>query len=246
LLLLGALLVAIVLATFFVLVLISTRGARDSASPVSSAMPAPSASAPPSTAVSAPVVGVAPAKDERSLIALASERANAGQDAEAVSLAAKALTQHPSWREDARLAPVLFRGAASESKETSDLAFGLLEGTMAARGAEIVYQLAQDKGARESVRKRAEKWLRSPEFAEHASGALQSAVKLRYAESCAQKQELLPLAGKVGGRQTLDVLRELELKSGCGFSGHDDCYPCLRKDEKLAEAIARVQERLDK
>ena len=105
----------------------------------------------PSAASSAPVVEPAPPKDERSLISLASERASAGQDAEAVSLAAKALTQHPSWRDDARLAPVLFRGAASESKETSDLAFGLLQGTMAARGAEIVYQLAQDKGAHGGV-----------------------------------------------------------------------------------------------
>jgi hypothetical protein len=246
LVLLAALLLAIVVVGFSVIVLLSTRGERNSASTANSANPAPAASAAPSAASSAPVVEPAPPKDERSLISLASERASAGQDAEAVSLAAKALTQHPSWRDDARLAPVLFRGAASESKETSDLAFGLLQGTMAARGAEIVYQLAQDKGARESVRKRAEKWLRSPEFAEHASGALQSAVKLRYAESCAQKHELLPLASKVGGRQTLDVLRELEVSSGCGFSGHDDCYPCLRKDQQLAGAIARVQERLGK
>jgi hypothetical protein len=141
---------------------------------------------------------------------------------------------------------VLFRGAASERKETAELSFGLLTGTMAARGADVVYQLTLDRSVRESVRKRAEKWLRSPEFGEHASGALQSAVKLRYAETCSQKRELLPLAGQIGARQTLEVLRGLETKTGCGLSGQDDCYPCLRQDKQLEDAMARIEQRLRK
>jgi hypothetical protein len=246
-LLLALLAICIYVVGVVALLLLLTRGPREvtSTAGVESASALPPASAAPASASSSPSVELAASKDE-SLIALASTRASEGQDAEAVQLVARALTQHPSLRDDPRLATVLFRGAASETKETSDLAFGLLQGTMAARGAEVVYQLARDKGVREGVRKRAEKWLRSPEFSEHASGALQSAVKLRYAESCEKKHELLPLAGKVGTRQTLDVLRELEVTSGCGFSGHDDCYPCLRKDKQLSEAIARVQERLER
>jgi hypothetical protein len=248
-LLAGASLLALVFVVGSCAWLFSGGKAKEPAAPASSARasaaaPASMPSALPSA--EAPSLGSAEPKDADSLIALASARSSAGEVAEAVTLVARALSQHPSLRDDPRLGPVLFRGAASDAKETAELSFGLLQGTMAAQGADVVYQLALDKGVRESVRKRAEKWLRSEEFKEHATGALQSAVKLRYAESCAQKHELLPLAGKVGARQTLDVMRGLQAESGCGMSGHDDCYPCLRKDAQLKEAIARVEQRVEK
>jgi serine/threonine-protein kinase len=247
-LLAGATLVALTLFIGSLAWVVSAGKGRSAVAPLGSAA---ASVAPPSSAIEAsplptatPSVTVAEPKDADSQIAVASSRSSSGEHAEAVQLVARALTQHPSLRDDPRVGPVLFRGASADSKETVELAFGLLQGTMAARGADIVYQLTLDKSVRESVRKRAEKWLRSEEFANHASGALQSAVKLRYAESCAQKHELLPLASKVGARQTLEVLRGLENKTGCGLSGHDDCYPCLRKDNALEDAIRRVDERV--
>jgi hypothetical protein len=36
----------------------------------------------------------------------------------------------------------------------------------------------------------------------------------------------------------------LGVKGGCGRRGRDDCFPCLRDDEKLTGAIAAIERRL--
>ena len=121
-----------------------------------------------------------------------------GRDIEAAGLAIKVLGLSPDRRSDGRVAEALYKLANSATKEASDKAFALLEGTMATKGADILYQLWLDKGVRDTTHRRAEKWLKGEPFARTASNALVIAVRLRMAESCEKKYEMLPLAAKGG------------------------------------------------
>ncbi len=169
-----------------------------------------------------------------------------GRDAEAAELVVKVLSKHPGRRSDARVAEALYQLANSTEKGPGDSAFALLQGTMAPKGADILYQLWLDKAVRESTRRRAEKWLRSESLARAASNALVVAVRLRTAESCEKKYELLPLAAKGGNAFALAYLRELETDKGCGIDGKSDCFPCLRQDGRLRNAIAQIESRIAK
>ena len=215
------------------------------------AMPAgaPAGSSSADAAIASASAGAAPAdlsKDPDVALGLMQAKLQEGRDVEAVGLAAKVLSKHPDRRTDPRLAPVLYKLANASSKEASDLAFGLLEGTMATQGADILYQLWLDKAVRESTRRRAEKWLRGEAFARSASNATVIASRLRTTESCEKKRELLPLAAKGGNAFALAYLRELEADKGCGIEGKDDCFPCLRQDSRLKDAIAQIESRFTK
>ena len=68
-------------------------------------------------------------------------------------------------------------------------------------------------------------------------------LDLRSAASCEAKRSLLSKAGKQGGRRTLEALLKLQLPNGCGPGGQADCWPCLRKGNSLAAAIAEIRQR---
>jgi len=55
---------------------------------------------------------------------------------------------------------------------------------------------------------------------------------------------LIPTAGKAGGVAALAYLHELQGESGCGLSGKNDCYTCLRGDSELIDAIKQIETRL--
>lgn len=223
-----------------------SSGAADATS-VASAAPSVSASASAVVEPSSPppVVLDEKSKDPDVLIELALARLRADREAESVGFVLRALGYQPERRNDERVATVLFRTANSVQKETADKSFAVLQGVMAAKGAEVLYQLWIDRGVREMTRKRVDKWIRSEQFERAASGATAVAAKLRAADSCTRKAVLLPMAGKIGGAAALSYLKELEQLKGCGLGGADDCYPCLRTDHQLKDAILQIQSRLE-
>ncbi len=186
----------------------------------------------------------APVSEVDAVLAAVSADLSASRDADAMAKLGRLLTQHPSLRSDERIGALLYRGAQSRDKKAEETAFGLLEGTMARNGTAVLYRLALDRSVRDSVRRAAEKRLQSAAFAAIAPADLVTAVKLRYAESCEQRRRALELAGRVGETRTLEVLRELAATNGCGLSGKEDCYPCLRADGALAAASSAIETRL--
>jgi serine/threonine-protein kinase len=237
---------AIMLIGLSVLVLRSSSPAtpalavsRNSAVPSAEAPPAPVNEAPPTPA--APVT--APADEESTLLELANGYTTERRDAEAVTLVQRVLLRRPELSSDARVAKVLSRTARSEDRSAYDQSFTLLEGSMGEPGAEAIYDLWRDREASERVRRRAETFLRSSNFDRVSSTALYSAVKLRLARTCEQKHALLRLAADVGGRRTLDYLRELEQRTTC-TAGQAECYACLGADSLLKQTIERVAERV--
>lgn len=185
------------------------------------------------------------AQDETSVfLNLASNYANEHRDAEAVALVSRELLRHPELKNDVRVAAVLSRTIRSDSRHAADESFAQLSGAMGAAGAEILYAVANDPDVRDSVRKRSEDWLNSKDFDRNSSGALYSAVKLRHAKNCEQKRALLPLAADVGGKQTLEYLRELDARVICRPNDLSNCYPCMAGDSRLKDTIQRIEKRL--
>jgi serine/threonine-protein kinase len=160
---------------------------------------------------------------------------------QAVGAIGRALSLEPKLQEDAQVATALFK--AAQAKASSDASFALLEGPMGSRGADILYDLATTKGVRQNIKQRAAAWLKTKEFDRASSPALNIAVALRHAVSCQQKHALLLRAKNVGDERALPELQKLEARTGCGRRKRDDCYACLRKDDRLKQAITAVQAR---
>jgi hypothetical protein len=68
-------------------------------------------------------------------------------------------------------------------------------------------------------------------------------LDLRAATSCEGKREVLSRAEEHGDARALKLLKPMAARSGCGFLGINDCFPCLRQDKVLADAIAAIEAR---
>jgi len=162
---------------------------------------------------------------------------------EAVTLVERALLRSPELRSDPRVGKILLRAANAEEDATSKAAFGLLEGPMAESGAELLYELSQDRSAKDAARRRAQSWIRSKQFAKAAPLPLYTLVRLRSAKTCEDKHALLGLA-QGGGKPTLEYLKQLQARSTCAPDDLVNCYPCMRADTKLVDTIAELERRL--
>lgn len=182
--------------------------------------------------------------DEPSLLlGAANTFVQTGRESEAVSLIERTLLRSPELASDPRVGKVLLRAVHAEGRGAVSASFALLEGPMGQHGAELLYELSFSGDARAAPKRRAEKWLRSKDFDRVASFPLYVTVKLRQAESCEDKHALLELAA-AGGRQTLDYLRELEVRTTCAPDDLANCYPCLRADSRLKDAITKLEKRV--
>jgi hypothetical protein len=116
---------------------------------------------------------------------------------------------------------------------------------MGAAGAAVLYDLSFDQKLPATTRSRAQKWVvLSPEFMKVASPSVAVAAQLRYARSCSDRHALMARAGDVGDQRALAYLKIARSHGGCGRRGKDDCFPCLRKDDALKNAIAAIEKRL--
>jgi len=160
----------------------------------------------------------------------------------AVAAVGKALAADPKANEQPVASSVL--AASVRKRDTADAAFELLRGPMGAPGAAVVYDLSIDPTLRQQLRARAEEWVRSDAFKKVAAPEDIIASGLRYAKSCSERYDLLPSAAEHGGRRALDYLNIAKSRGGCGRRGRDDCFPCLRKDNALKDAISAIETRL--
>jgi len=183
--------------------------------------------------------------DEASLfLSLANDYLGERREVEAVALVSRVLSRQPELKDDPRVAAVLSKTVRSEQAQASDESLALLTGAMADKGAELVYALSLEPMLRDPLRRRVDNWLASKDFDRVSSAALYSTVKLRTAKTCDQKHALLRLAADVGGKQTLDLLRELDARTICGPNDLKNCYPCLASDSRLKDSIQRLEKRV--
>ena len=183
-------------------------------------------------------------KDARILIAAAKLEIAAKKHADAVATLGKALVIDPSINESPELASALWTTA--QAKDSTAASFELLEGPMGARGADMIHDLATDKRVRREVRERADTWLGSGQFQRQSDPKLNVLVALERATTCKQRYALLARAKSQGDERALALLQSYQKQSGCGKKGTDDCNPCMRSDDRLAEATAAIRERTKK
>ena len=237
-----AILVALLVLFVFVvitIVLALTTSSRESPAPASRAasVAAPAPSAP----SSAPATAESEEKG-RAALERAEKELAAGNWAGVVKGIQEALDANPSLNRNERVAVML--GDAARRSASSSTALALLQGPMKEKGAEAMYDLAANPKTPGETRLKALTWLRSEEFAKVASPPLAIAGELRAARGCKDKYALLDRAATTGDRRALEYLKILGVKGGCGRRGRDDCFPCLRDDEKLTGAIAAIERRL--
>jgi len=126
---------------------------------------------------------------------------------------------------------------AAQKPESTEDAYAVLEGPLGARGVDGLIELATTK----PPRARAVKSLAKPEVRAHASPAASVYLELKASTTCAAKRELLTRAHENGDARLLPLLRPLKNTSGCGV--RRDCWPCLRKDDELEDAIRSIESR---
>lgn len=182
--------------------------------------------------------------DARVWVALASAQLKEKRYKEAVEAVSRALEVDPKLNTSDKLASLLFLTA--QSKSASNRTFELLEGPMGAKGADIIYDIALRKGVRKSVKARADRFLQSKEFARASSPALNIAVALRLSTTCRTTHGLLLRAKNVGDERCLTYLEPLKKKDGCGKTKSEDCFPCMRYDDVLGQAIFAIKKRTRK
>jgi serine/threonine-protein kinase len=133
-------------------------------------------------------------------------------------------------------------------KETQDDAFELLESKMGTLGVDILYDIAYGASGKmyPGAASRAKRSLGANDVRGRASPALTVLLDLREAKSCDAKHSLLDRARDQGDARILTLLQQYQTTRGCGFLGVADCYPCMRKDDLLADAVAAVGTRAAK
>jgi hypothetical protein len=71
-------------------------------------------------------------------------------------------------------------------------------------------------------------------------------AQLLTAAKCTDKHDMLDRAAQIGDERTLTYLKVLSSPTGCGRGARKDCYPCLRRDDALKNAIAALDSRFGK
>ncbi|MGA2447804.1 MAG: protein kinase [Polyangiaceae bacterium] len=130
-------------------------------------------------------------------------------------------------------------------KDAQDDAFALLESKMGAVGVDILYDIAFGTSGRlyPQAAARARRSIEDPAVRSRASLRLALVFDFRESKGCDQKHALLDRARTQGDSRLMPLLQPLESKRGCGFLARSDCYPCMRHDTMLADAIAAISAR---
>jgi hypothetical protein len=133
-------------------------------------------------------------------------------------------------------------------RDAQDDAFVLLESKMGMRGVDLLYDIAYGASGRlyPQAATRAKRSLELDDVRKRSSPALAVVLAFRDAKTCDQKHALLGDAREKGDVRMLTLLQPYEASRGCGFFGRSDCYPCMRKDHELTEAMQAIQDRATK
>ncbi|HYP88624.1 MAG TPA: hypothetical protein VEQ59_10730, partial [Polyangiaceae bacterium] len=234
-----------------------------SPSPVPSASSAPAA---PSAAASVPEAAPEPPPTATSQApalpasSIDTEALEARRAEELTKSEALALANSRRQREVARIAvlrqklsrdPGLFQDAATlaelrraaEDPLTAPDALSAMSEAPGSLSADLLYEMWTGTVVRNSATELARSLVFSKEVRAKASPELAVALDLRIAETCEQNRALLPRVLDKGDRRSLALLARLSRKFGCGANKRLDCYPCLRSDQTVDEAMVAAKKR---
>ncbi|HSO33498.1 MAG TPA: protein kinase [Labilithrix sp.] len=170
-----------------------------------------------------------------------------GRTADALRTVRALVTASPAAATDDELLQLVTITAAKGKGDDDDEAFALLEGPFGERGVDALVELTTAKAATRAVAERlharAARSLAKPEVRAHATPAVSVLLDVKAAPTCVAKRELLPRAKEIGDARMAPLLKSFKATRGCGFLGRADCFPCLRREPALDEAIEAVEAR---
>lgn len=114
---------------------------------------------------------------------------------------------------------------------------------LGSQGADLIFHAWASTSRVTITTQTAKELLDSPKVRDSMSDALRLAIAVREAKTCEDFKKLLPELETKGDDRSYRTLRELTRDDGCGEDKRSDCYPCLRGDSKLKDAIVQVQMR---
>ncbi len=174
-------------------------------------------------------------------IALARGRMELGRTKPALEAYGKALDLDPSLAKDLTLLHHVRRAADDDATAEEALRVAALR--LGSAGADILYDVWVATKAKTTTTQLAKQLVYSADVRSKASPALDVLLDLRATESCEDFKKLLPRATLNGDTRALRILQPMMFKNGCGANKSEDCYPCLRGDDALADAVAAVKKR---
>lgn len=180
-------------------------------------------------------------EDGRAHLALARRESSVKQWSKAVEASARALQLTPELATDKHLAALLWR--AVQVNTTKDAALELLRGPMAARGADIMYDLAVTRGVRPDLAKAATEWLDTRAFERASTKEASIAAALFRAKNCKVRLALVKRAENVGDRRSAELLKTFNQGKGCAADEEKPCNACLVDAPEVAQALAAIESR---
>ncbi len=187
--------------------------------------------------------------------ALEARRAEELTKAEALTLASarrqREVMRVAQLRQKLGRDPGLFKDAATlaelrhaaEDPLTAPDALSAMSEAPGTLSADLLYEMWTGTVVRNGATELARSLVFSKEVRAKASPELAIALDLRIAETCEQNQALLPRVLDKGDRRSLALLAKLSRKFGCGTNKRMDCYPCLRNDKAVDDAMTAVKKR---
>jgi hypothetical protein len=172
-------------------------------------------------------------------LALASARRQ--REVVRVALLRQKLTRDPGLFKDATTLAELRR--AAEDPLTAPDALSAMAEAPGPLSADLLYEMWTGTVVRNGATELARSLVFSKEVRAKASPELAVALDLRIAETCEQNRDLLPRVQQKGDRRSLALLAKLSRRFGCGANKRADCYPCLREDKAVDEAMTAVKKR---
>jgi hypothetical protein len=110
-------------------------------------------------------------------------------------------------------------------------------------GPDLIYQVANDEHLPAETRGLGLDLLGTPLVRTRASEALGVVLDLGRTKTCEDVAQIVERAAKVADRRAVTALGKLSSTRGCGANKANDCYPCLRKNNRLNSAIEAARGR---
>ncbi|MFO0661681.1 MAG: serine/threonine-protein kinase [Polyangiaceae bacterium] len=143
--------------------------------------------------------------------------------------------------------------AAVQLDGGADALFPVIESQIGGAGPDILQAIVNKIKAPSKLNKRALESLKKPEVralmgpAQKVAFDLAATYSMAPAAACDERKKLFKVAKEVGDSRSLQWLTPLVDTKGCGgsgwFSKKKDCFPCLRGDNSLQDAISSIRAR---
>jgi serine/threonine-protein kinase len=175
-------------------------------------------------------------------LALARATSQMGEYKESVLAYQAVLSLKASMRDDAQLLRDL--STAAKDPDSFSLVVNLCATRLKQRGVDLLWLLWQDFRRDPERADQAELLLKKlTVLSRRASKQLRSAIELETGSSCSKLEKAVARATKYSDERAVERLEALTKRDGCGPGGAHDCYPCLRRDDSLDNALEHAKSR---